>query len=368
MGLLAAAQGLPVLLFSVSAGVWVDRIRRRPLMIACDLGRAVLLLTVPAAAVFDGLAMGQLYAVAFGVGLLETGFELAYRSYLPALVGREEIMAANSRLAASESVAESASPALGGAVVQVASGPAAVFVDALTFIWSATLFALIRRPEPEPVRSDGRTMLADAAEGLALVWRERVLRALTAAAATSRFFGGFYAALYGVFLIQTLGFSPLAMGITVGAGGLGSLAGAALAEPMSRRFGLGPSLIVSKLALAVASLPLVLAGGPTELAFAMIFAAQLMGDPFWTTYEVGSLTLRQSITPERFLGRVNSALHIVQSGLQPVGALAAGLLAEAIGVRETLYVAVAGGTLSVLWLVASPVRDLREVAPKAVVD
>jgi MFS family permease len=364
MGLLAAAQGLPVLLFSLFAGVWVDRLKRRPLMIGCDLGRAVLLVSVPVAAAFGELGMAQLYIVAFGVGLLGIGFELAYRSYLPVLVGGNEILEGNARLSASESIAESASPAVGGAVVQAVSGPFAVLIDSLTFVWSALFVGLIRLQEPEPHPSDGRTVLADLAEGLALVWREGVLRALTAAAAISRFFGGFYAALYGVFLIQTLGFTPLAMGITVGAGGLGSLAGAALAAPMARRLGLGPSLIVSRLAFTLTGLPLVLAGGPTALAFAMICAAQFLGDPFWSTYEIGSITLRQSITPARLLGRVNSALHVVQSGLEPVGALAAGLLAEMLGVRETLYVAVAGGSLSVLLLLASPVREMR-TAPVA---
>jgi MFS family permease len=359
MGLLAAAQGLPVLLLALFAGVWVDRLRRRPIMIAADLGRAALLVTVPAAALFDALRIEQLYVVAFAVGLLDLGFDIAYRSYLPSLVGREEILASNARLQASEAVAESASPAIGGGIVQVAGGPVAVLVDAVTFVSSAAFVGSIKHTEPTPDPAGRRQVALDLTEGLAAVWRDRILRALLLAAGTFRFFGGFFAALYGVYLIQTLELSPFLMGVTVGAGGVGSFFGAFLVGPMTRRLGFGPAMVASRCAFCAAAVLIPLAGGPPELAFAIVLVAQLAGDPFWAVYEIATLSLRQSLTPQRLLGRVGSAMYVVQSGLEPVGAVVAGLLAEVIGVRETLFVAVGGMAIGISWLLFSPIPRLK---------
>ena len=357
MGVLAMAQGLPVLLFALVAGVYIDRLPRRPMLIAADVGRFLVLLTVPAAAVLDSLEIEQLYLVAFAVGALELAFNVAYRSYLPALVSRDQLLPANSRLAASESVAESASPAVGGFVVQVAGGPVAILIDAVTFLWSGALIAAIRRPEP-PRPREQRTVVSEAREGLSAVRRNPVLRGLTGAKGTSSFFGSFIGALYGVFLINELGFSPLAMGVTIGAGGLGSVFGAWLIGPLSRRIGFGPTMLISSGGFYAWLIPA--AGGPTELAFAMIVAAQLCGDPFWTMYEIGAVSLRQAVTPDEMLGRVGSTMHLVEAGLAPIGALTAGLLAEAIGVRETLAIAAAGVSSAALWILLSPIPRLKE--------
>jgi MFS family permease len=364
MGLLAAAGGIPVLLFSLFAGVWVDRVPRQGLMVAADLGRFGLLLTVPAAAAIGELRVEQLYAVAFGVSVLQLGFDLAYRAYLPTLVDRHRLFEANSRLQASEAVTEVGSPAIGGGLVQALGGPAAVLVDAITFLCSAVSVALIRKRERRPPRRPAQRegVVAEVREGLAVVWRSRVLRALAGASGTFSFFGGFYAALYPVFVIGTLGFSPVVMGVTVGAGGVGSVFGALVAGPMARRLGFGRTLVASRMVYSAAGLLIPLAGGPKEVAFAMIVASQLLGDPFWTTYDIASLSLRQSLTPEDLLGRVNSSMHVVQAGLLPLGSLLAGLLAETIGVRETLALAVAGGAAGTAWLLASPIPGLRQPA------
>jgi MFS family permease len=361
MGLLAAAEGIPVLLFTLFAGVWVDRLRRRPIMIGADVGRALLLATVPAAAAFGELRIEQLYVVAFFTGILSLSFDLSYRSYLPSVVEPGQILLANGRLQASESIAEVGSPAAGAAIVQVAGGPVAVLVDALTFAVSAVSVALIRRPEArrEPSRQRA-SMLVDVVEGLRAVWRDHILRALLLTGGISRFFGGFYGGLYALFLIRTLGLSPLAMGITIGVGGIGSLGGALLTGAMTKRLGFGGAVLASKFATTVLSLPLVLATGGPEVAFAMIVGAQLLGDPNWASYEITTTTLRQTATPQRLLGRVNSTTHLVQAGLQPCGAVVAGVLAEAIGVREALFVAFGAGSLSLVPLLLSPIPKLRD--------
>lgn len=357
MGVLAMAQGLPVLLFALIAGVFIDRLPRRPVLILADIGRFAVLLTVPVAAALDGLSIAQLYVVGFMSGTLELAFNVAYRSYLPALVSRDHLLAANARLAATESIAESGSPALGGFVVQAAGGPVAVLLDGLTFLCSGILVATIRRDERSPGH-EKRAVLTEAREGVAAVRANAVLRALTGAKGTTSFFGSFIGALYGVFLINELGLSPLAMGITIGAGGLGSVVGSWLVAPLSRRIGFGMVILISSGGFYAWLIPL--AGGPKELAFAMIVAAQLFGDPFWTMYEIGAVSLRQAVTPDAMLGRVSSTMHLVEAGLAPVGALMAGLLAETIGVRETLAIAAAGVSSAAVWVLLSPIPKLRE--------
>jgi predicted MFS family arabinose efflux permease len=364
LGLLAAAQGLPVLLFALHAGVWTDRLPLRPLLIAADVGRFAVLLTVPLAALFDVLRIEQLYAVAFVFGLLELTFEIAYRSYLPRLVAPEQVLEGNAKLSASESVAEIGSPAIGGALVQSTSGPSAVFIDALTFLWSAVCLSFIKQSERRGERGhNGRSAVRDAIDGIRALWNDRVLRALAATSATSRFFGGFWQALYALFLIETLDFSPLMLGLTIGAGGIGSLAGAWLVGPMTRRFGVGATLIIARLVPIGALIPL--AGGPTELAFAMIVVGQLFGDPFWSVFEITSMSVRQSVTPEWLLGRVNSGFYILHAGLLPLGALLAGLLAEQVGARWSLWIAEIGGLVSAGWLIVSPVRNVNDMPDSA---
>ncbi len=357
MGVLAMAQGLPVLLFALIAGVYIDRLPRRPVLIVADIGRFVVLLSVPIAAVLDGLRIEQLYIVAFLVGALELTFNVAYRSYLPALVSRDELLPANARLAATESAAESASPAVGGFVVQAAGGPVAVALDGLTFLVSAVLVAAIKRPEPPRSRAQ-RTVAAEAREGISTVRHNPILLALTGAKGTSSFVGSFIGALYAVFLINELGLSPLAMGITIGAGGIGSIFGAWLIGPLSRRIGFGPLMLLSAGGFYAWLIPA--AGGPREVAFVMIVVAQFCGDPFWTMYEIGAVSLRQAITPDEMLGRVGSTMHLVEAGLAPIGALTAGVLAEAIGVRETLAIAAAGVSSAALWILFSPIPHLKE--------
>ncbi len=361
LGLLAMAQGLPALLFALPAGVLVDRLRRRPILIAADLGRFVILLSVPLAAALHELHMGQLYAVAFLTGAFEVWFRLAYRSYLPALVAHDELLDANSRLSGTESVAEVASPAAGGLIAQLAGGPVAVLVDAVTFLASGVSLALIRTPEASPESPAATSMRAEIAEGLRTLWRNPTLRALAASGATFEFFGGFLSALYGVYLLRTLHFSPVVMGLTIGAGGIGSIAGAVLTGRLTRALGFGHAILVTRLLHDLFTFLIPLAGGPKLLALAMIVVAQLGGDPFWTSHDIATMSLRQTLVPQRLLGRVSSAMHLLQAGALPIGAVVAGVLAEVLGVRATLFIAAAGMTLGIVFLVASPIPGMRDL-------
>jgi predicted MFS family arabinose efflux permease len=234
----------------------------------------------------------------------------------------------------------------------------AVLIDALTFLVSGACLALIRGKEAPPAVSERRSLRSEIGEGLGALWHNDVLRALAASGATVAFFGGFFSALYGVYVLRTLDFSPLVMGITIGAGGIGSVGGALLAGRLTRLFGYGRAIVVARLMHGLFTFLIPLAGGPPALAIGMVVVAQFAGDPFWTSHDIATMSLRQAIVPQRLLGRVGAAMHVVEAGLLPVGALVAGLLAEAIGVRETLFVATAGMLLGIAWLLASPIPRL----------
>jgi MFS family permease len=361
MGVLATAGMVPVLLIGLQAGVWVDRLRRRPLLLAADIGRALLLLSVPIAAALGWLRIEQLYVVAFGMGVLNVLHQVAHQSFVPALVRREHIVEGNAKLGVSSHVAEVSGPALGGAVVQWLGAPIAVLVDALSFVLSAALIGRIRVEEPPPPpHAERQHMRAEVAEGLRIVMGNRLLRATVGSEATLDFFGSFYAALYSVYVLRTLGLSPVVLGVAVGAGGVGALVGALLAEPVSRRWGPRGTLIGAT-AVGVVAAPLTpLAGGPAWLALAMLVAAQFIGDLGRSVRVVGEMSLRQSITPDRLMGRTNASVHWVIGGAGTAGMLVGGVLGEWLGVRPTIWITCAGSMIALVWLLLSPIRGLRE--------
>jgi MFS family permease len=366
MGLLTAAGMLPVLLIGLLAGVWVDRLRRRPILIVADLSRAFLLLSIPVAAVFGWLGMGQLYVVAVLVGVLTVFFEVANRSFLPVVVKREHIVEGNSKLSASSSLAEVGGPVLAGGLVQAITAPLAILFDALSFLLSALCVGFICTREPEPVVVIERQRLwHEMEEGLRLVLGNPVLRAIALSSSTRSFFGGTFAALYGLFLIRELSVTPTFLGILIAAGGVGALLGAFMARPLVRRFGIGKVLIGSTL-LSGAMMPLTpLAGGPWIMVALMLLLAQLVGDFAYEVYNIHTVSLLQTLVPDRFLGRASASMQFLVEGMVPIGALLAGLVAEVIGMRPTLLIAsILAFLLSSALLIFSPVRRLREPASK----
>ncbi|MFL5667648.1 MAG: MFS transporter [Ktedonobacteraceae bacterium] len=359
MGLLAAAGTLPVLLIGLLAGVWVDRLRRRPILIIADISRALLLGTIPLAAVLGVLRIEQLYLVAVLEGVLTVFFEVANQSFLPTLVQREHIVEGNSKLSASNSLAEIGGPALAGVLVQAITAPIAILFDALSFLVSALCVGFIRVREPGPTPTEERQSLRrEIGKGLALVLGNPLLRATTAALSTRAFFGGAFATLYGLYVIRQLGIMPAIYGLLVTIGGLGALVGALLASRIVRRFGLGATLIGSMLLGGSMSLLVPLAGGPKILVVVLLMTAQLVGDFGMEVYLINAVSLRQSMIPDRFLGRANASANFLVGGLLTMGALLAGLLAGMIGTQLTLLIgASAGLVISSSWLIWSLVRQ-----------
>jgi MFS family permease len=369
MGYLAAAGAVPVLLFGLFAGVWVDRLRRRPILIASDLARAVVLAFVPVAALLHILSIWHLYVVAAIMGVLTLCFDVADRSYLPGLVRRDQIMEANSKLSVTGSLAEVGGPALAGVLVQLLTAPIAMAFDALSFLWSALFIGQIKRPEQLHIPEEGHQMHGvwhEIGEGLRLIWRDRVLRAIAASATIRDFFGWFFAALYAFYAIEELGLTTGVVGVLVGAGGVGSLVGAATAGRLSRRFGIGPVLLGASLAGALFQFFVPAASGPFFLVFAAMFAAQLFGDVAWEIYFINQMSLRQIIVPARLLGRANATMQFLEGGAGPLGALVAGALAQGTSARFTLFVSAAGMLVATLLLFFSPLRGVREAPPEPI--
>lgn len=359
MGLLAAVGGAPVLLTGLLAGVWVDRLKRRPILIAADIGRAILLGSIPAAAFLGILNVWQLYIVLALSGILTVLFDVAYVAYLPGLVERENIVEGNSKLALSGAAAEVAGPGLAGVLIQTVTAPIAILLDAISFLVSVLTLSLIRKPEPPPAPAGERKPIAhEIREGLRATWGNKVLRAFLLSAGTTSFFGSFFGALYTLYAIRELGLGPAALGVTIAMGGVGDLVGALLAARLVKRYGLGPTLIGSFALGGGAAFLIPFASGPVVVAVGFLMAAQLVGDMLQTVYAINEVSVRQSITPDRLLGRTNASIQMLSAGIGPVGALAAGVLGESIGLRPTLTIAAVGGLLAILWLVFSPVRSL----------
>ena len=365
MGLLGAAERAPFLLVGLFAGVWVDRLRRRPILIGADLGRAALLGWIPLAAAFGWLRIEHLYVVGFLAGVLTVFFDVAYMAYLPALVRREQLVEGNSKLEVSNSVAMIAGPGLAGGLVQLVTAPVAIVVDALSYLGSALSLAFIRRPEPAPRAVGARPVgpqgfWGEIGEGLRVVLGNPLLRAIAGCTGTSNLFSNVLFTVFVLYATRELGIGPAALGLIFAAVGPGSLLGALLAGPLARRFGLGPTIVGSIFVSGVSAFLIPLAGGPPAAAIALLAAASFLGGLGGPVYNISQVSLRQAIVPGRLQGRMNATMRFLVWGTMPIGSLLGGFLGETVGLRPTMLVGALGMTLTTLWVLLSPVRALRE--------
>jgi Na+/melibiose symporter-like transporter len=352
------------------AGAWVDRLPRRPIMIAADLGRALLLASVPASALLHVLGMPQLYGVAFLFAAMSTIFEVADRSFLPTVVERSDILPANSALTMSSAVAEFGAFGVSGFLVQLVTAPIAVLVGAVTFLWSALFLARIRSPEPAPApRRYRESVVREIRDGLGLLLGDPILRPIALAGASVGGLFGIFGTTYLLFANQDLGLSPAVIGVVTGVGGAGALIGAMFASRLIRKFGLGRVLVWSLVlgSLGNAFIPLAPAALPL-VAIACLLAQQLIADSAITVFEIGDVTVRQSLVPDRRLGRVNASVHVLFIALQLGGTVLGGVLAAAIGVRGALVLGSLGGLIGAAFIFFSPVRTLLEVPGPPVVE
>lgn len=366
MGVLRAMQYAPALVFGLFACVYIDRVRRRPVLIAADLGRAALLGSIPLAAALGALSMGYLYVVALVVGVLTIIFEVAYVAFLPVLVGRDQLVPANGRLKASQAIANIVGPGLAGALVQALAAPIAIAAGALSFLVSVVFLAVTRAPEPRPTPPASADIQREIGEGMRLVLRHPILRATLLSSGITNLFSAIFNALYVLYLARGLAVSPVGIGAIVQAGGLAGLVGALLAGAVAWRVGTDHALVIGMGLMGVGGLVVPFVGRSAALtlpALAVSFAVGAVGDAL---YNINVVSLRQAITPDHLQGRVTASLRFVIWGAQPFGALRGGVLGERVGLRAALGVAVAGWFVALAVLAASPIRGVRTVpAPPA---
>ena len=366
LGVLAALSYGPAVLVGLAGGGFVDRRRRRPILIAADLARAAVLITLPIAAWFHLLALWQIFAAALLVGAASVLFDMADHAYLPGLIGPERLVDGNSKLSATESVAEMGGPALAGLLFQVFTAPVAIAVNAVTYLVSAFSLSTIKALEPTPEPTPPQPLIHDITQGFRIAWAEPRVRPLLLMATSNGLFGGGFAALYLVFALRTLGLSPAMLGITVACGGIGALLGAGLAAPVARRLGAGPAILAMGFAMPAAALLIPLSPATPLLGMAVLMVSQLLGDSTGTLYNILASSLRQTVLPQETLGRVAGAFQAAAGGTLLLGALAGGALGGLMGIRETLFIAAAGLALGPLIALTSPaLRGVKQIEVEA---
>jgi MFS family permease len=354
-----SADVLAGICFALFAGVWVDRLRRRPIMIAADIGRAAIVAWVPIAAWYGVLRIGHLYVVAFLAGILTTFFDVAYRSYLPTLIGKEQLMEGNSKLTATESVAEFGAFSVSGWLVQLLTAPGAMAIDALSFLVSAASLFVIRAPEPVPAAAERRGVRYEIVEGMRALWDDGGLRALALSRVAFSAGAGLFGAVVLLFVSRDLGFSPAAQGMIYGIGGLTSLAAATGAARCRERFGAGRSMIGGLITGGLGVMLIAAAPRHGALGVVLLVTQQIISDPGWAIYTINETTMRQDIAPETVLGRVTAADRFASLVATLVATVLGGLIADLAGSRVVLAVGACCMLVAALVIFLSPVRHRR---------
>jgi len=367
VGFLTAAAWAPNLL-SLLVGSWVDRRpNRQRLLIAADLLRAIVLLSLPVAYWIGMVTLGHLFVVAVLAGAGQVLFSSAYAQFFVGLLDRSQYVDANSKLSTSRSASFVAGPAIGGVLIQALTAPVAVLVDAVSFVCSAVLLSRIKTA-PVPV-SEGSHLWADAREGLGYVLRHPYLRAGLGCVTTLNFFGFVAQALIVLFASRTLGLAVGWIGLALGLGAVGGLAGAVLAPRLSRRFGVGRMLVLGAVLFPAPTAVIALAGGSPALAATVLAAAEAVAGVGVMLMDINLNSVMFAVTQDRVRSRVTGVFGMINYGVRPLGAVAGGLLASGIGLRPTFLIAAVGGLLGCLWLLPSPIpriRSLDEVSPDGV--
>jgi MFS family permease len=355
---LGTVEFLPFVLLALPAGVWVDRIRRRPILIAADWGRAALLASIPLAHLAGALTLWQLYAVGFLVGVFTVFFDVAYQSYLPSLVEREHVIDGNAKLELSRAASQVTGPTIAGLLVGALTAAYAVAADALSFVVSAILLMRIRKTEPPAAAvEERRSMRAEIATGLRYTWRHPLLRPLILQIGIGNFFLSAVSSILLVFAVRDLHLTAATIGVTFSIGNAGLVVGATIARRMAVALGIGRTLIVG--AVATGSAYLLLAAAPRGAAVPLLALAQFVWSLGAVLYFVNGISLIQTITPDRLLGRVNASRRFAVWGVIPFGNLVGGALGTALGLRPAIWVGAIGAVLSAIPLVVSPMRHVR---------
>ena len=356
---LATVEFLPFLLFTLPAGVWVDRWRRRWILIAGDLGRAVLLASIPVAYAIGHLTLLQLYIVGFAVGVHTVFFAVAYQSYLPQLVDRETLIEGNSKLQMTVAGAGIVGPGMTGGLIGLVTAPYAILVDAVSFVVSGGFTASIKKREELPAATERRNLLVELKEGLNYVTRHRLLFPQAISTGSSNFATNILFSVYTFYAYRQLGLTPALLGLTGSIAAVGWLAGSASAGKLREKLGVNGATILGASLTGPACLLVPLAPhGHAAIPF-LAASGAIMGFGA-VVYNIQQVSLRQAITPERLLGRMNASIRFLVWGTIPLGSLVGGALATAFSVRTALFVGACLGFSSIIPILFSPLRTLRD--------
>lgn len=363
IGVMKTLQWLPWIVVSLWAGVWSDRHRRRPAMVAADFGQALVLSAIVALAVAHLLSLPVMFAAVFCLGSLTVFFTLSYSAYVPFIAGRDLLVPANSRLQASASVAAIAGPNLGALLVEVLSAPVALVADVASWLVSAASLLWIRDTEPAPERLPGkRSVRAEIRAGLSLVFSHPLLRALMGTSGFFNLFVQWINTLFVLFMVRDLGLHPAVIGVLVSCQSIGALAGSFLSSLASRRFGLGPAFMTAVVCECVVMFVAPVAPAGHHLLAALLLGAMLFVNGLGSTVSgIIGTSVRQAVTPQGLIGRMTAAFQFTGYGVVVLGALGGGLVGQTLGLRSGLLIGAIGIQGTIIWMALSALPRVREL-------
>jgi MFS family permease len=367
-GLLSTIEFLPFVLLSLPAGVWVDRLPRRPILIWGDIGRAIGLLSIPIAFALNVLTIWQLYIVVFLTGCLTVFFDVAYQSYLPSIVERDQLVEGNAKLELTRQASQRLGPGIAGVLIGVLTAPFAVLLDAISYAVSAVFVAWIRRREPPVVPHDAATgprpsMRKEIVVGVRYVTGQPVLRALALTVAIEYLFGTIADSILILHLVTERQFSPALIGLAFTLGSIGVIGGALLTGRLTKALGVGRMIVLAAVFDSVSWLPLAIA--PDPLLFAGLTTTIVSLSFFGMFWNVNAMSLRQAITPPGMRGRMNATMRLISWGTIPVGSILGGVLGGAIGLHNTIWVGAIGSLITFIPVALSPIWQIRTMPDTA---
>ena len=352
---------MPFILISLPAGVWVDRMRRRPILIVGDIGRAVALTSIPIAFALNSLTIWQLYVVALINGCLTVFFDVAYQSYLPSIVNSDQLVEGNSKLEITRSASQILGPGVAGILIGILEAPFAILVDAFSYLCSAAFVFLIRRPEPaatlDAAEGPRPSMRSEIAVGLRYVGRHRWLRSIAATTGISNFFTNVSASILILYLTSQMSMSAAGIGFAFSIGSLGVLIAALTTNRFTARVGVGRMLVLTSIGFSLTGLPIAIAN--EAVIFPALALSGFLGGYFGVAWNINQVSLRQAITPLRMQGKMNATMRFIVWGTIPLGAICGGVLGNIIDLHPTIWVGALGGLFAFIPVTLSSVREIR---------
>lgn len=367
IGLLRGLEFVPFLALGLLAGAWADRFVRRPILILTDLGRFILLGSVPVMSALGCLNIEYLYFIGLSTGILNVFFDVSCQSFLPSLVRRDQLMEGNNLLSISESAALLIGPGIAGCLIELVSAQEAIAFDAFSFLTSAVLLGLIRTPEKIQSSTRRTNIWSEIGEGLRYVWKNPLLRAIALSTSTYNLFYNISMSVYVIHVTRNLGIEPNVLGMLLALGGIGTLLGSLTVQKITNTIGIGSTLIGATIIGGIGAIFIPLSSSLEAFAAPMLVIAGFLEGLCDVVYNINEATLRQAVCPEYLQGRTSASLRWLYWGIFPIGSLLGGLMGETIGVRNTLWIGASGTLLATAWVFLSPIRWLKKL-PDPIVD